>query len=249
MKRLCVFVGLSFIVTSANAAFIESFDEGINGWNFSTVKNNGQVKSYSPDWHAGGGNSGGYITAPIDTHGNRRLYGMEPSDVSVFGDLTGLQLTVDTMLQGLVEGPGDMSSVRFYVGTRSQGEYNYYVSNDAYSWNPNSDIEWTTHQVEMISDNFVLWPNQAARTKSFEEVIASVEDIGLVFTDSIGHFTSNRYLGFTGSHDASLAIDNFGATGLINQNDGAMVPEPSAVVILLLGAVPLMARLKRKSLS
>ncbi len=226
---------IGFAMTTPPAAqggVILNFGSGSSLWETATVNNGGVVKRDSAFYSSTGGNPDGFIYGEVENNGNR-LYGFQPSDASVFGDLTGTTLTVDTKITGLVTGPGDHPTVRFYIGSMTGGS-NYFVSKDAFSWNINSDLNWVTHQVQMLAENFIEWPNQAAHSMNFTDMLSHVDDIGLVFTDTVGNFTNNHMLGFRSRYGATIRIDNFGTIG------GSLVtpiPEPATFLLLLAGLV------------
>jgi len=221
MKRIVLLLAMLGVASVASAAYVETFSSGNAGWLAVTVNDSGGNTYPAATWNSTGGNTGGYITGTVSSAADR-LYGLQPATAS--GDMTGLTLTTDYKIDGTVTGPvGAM--VRFYVGTYTGG-YNYFVTKDAFSWNPNADAAWTTHQVALIAANFQIWPNQNAGTKTFAQVIAAPEDIGLVFADG---FTSNTTLGFTGS--GTIGVDNFGT-----------VPEPLTLSLLGLGGLALLRR-------
>lgn len=223
------------VATSAlGGPYAEQFNSGNAGWQAPTVNNGGGVALPNATFLPTGGHSGGYVSAAL-TQGPDRLFGFQPADAHLFQGLTGLTLTTDYKIAGAVTGPDNMM-VRFYVGTYTSGN-NYFVSNDLFSWNPNTGADWTTHQVDLVAANFLEWPNQASHSKTFDQVIAAPDDIGLLFS---GNFTSNSTLGFTGS--GSIAIDNFGAVGR-----PASVPEPAAIALLATGGVWLLAWRRRSN--
>jgi hypothetical protein len=106
------------------------------------------------------------------------------------------------------------------------------VSNDTFSWDPNEDTTWTTHQIELLEGNFMLWPNQNNGDMTFAEVLSDYNDIGLVFADG---FASNATLGFSSENGATIHIDNF----------GTVVPIPGGV--WLLGSMLGLVVIKRKA--
>jgi hypothetical protein len=153
---------------------------------------------------------------------------LQPASTGLYGDLTGQTMTTDYKIDGTVTGPIGMK-VRFYIGTYI-GASNYFVTNDTFSWDPNFDTSWTTHQVALLAANFIAWPNQSANSMTFDQVVAAPEDIGLVFADG---FTNNATLGFIGS--GMISVDNFG-----------VVPEPSSIIALVGGLGSLLAFRRRK---
>jgi hypothetical protein len=186
-------------------------------------------------WHATGGNGGGYVSATV-TASSDRLYGFQPVDVSGFGNLTGGRLTVDYKIDGSVTG-ASTPMVRFYVGSLASGN-NYFVSKDAYSWDPNAGSAWKTHAINLVSANFIEWPNAAAHNQTFDQVIAGPQDIGLVFTNDAAHFGDNSYLGVAGNCLATVGIDNFGVLAVGDHP----APEPASLTLLAAGATAMLWR-------
>jgi hypothetical protein len=234
LTTICLACG-SFIIANANAAlYVETFSSNNAGWEAARVNDDGSQTYPAATYNNAGGNPGGYISGSLSSD-QPRLYTLDCSyQTSPWGNMTGETLTVDFKIDGTVTGPAG-AMVRFYVGTYTGG-YNYFVTNDTYSWNPNNDTSWTTHQVALLAANFEEWPNQAAHTMTFDQVIAAPQDMGLVFA---GNLTSNTTLGFTGS-GTTLMLDNFGTV--------STVPEPATIGLLGLGSLALFgapARIKR----
>ena len=135
------------VATSAlGGPYAEQFNSGNAGWQAPTVDNGGGVALPNATFLPTGGYSGGYVSAAL-TQGPNRLFGFQPADAHLFQGLTGLTLTTDYKISGAVTGP-DNAMVRFYIGTYTSGN-NYFVSNDLFSWNPNTGADWTTHQVDL----------------------------------------------------------------------------------------------------
>ncbi|MDD4888846.1 MAG: fibronectin type III domain-containing protein [Phycisphaerae bacterium] len=196
---------------------IETFDTNPgSAWLAVTANTAGGSTAPAAGWSAmgGAGDNGGYIFGNISpTTVSNRLYGLQPATTAAWDNLTGTAMTVDTKLvTGAVTGPTP-PAVRFYVGTYTGG-YNYFVTTDAFSWNPNGDVDWTTHVVDLLAGNFLEWPNQAAHSKTFDQVIAHPEDIGVFFTGDSGHFANNAWLGLSGAAGTILGLDNFGLAPL-----------------------------------
>jgi hypothetical protein len=222
--------------TLSHAEFIETFKNSASQWQGFTLNNGGQQKTLDPAYANVAGDHGGVISVSVPKSGNR-LYALQPSDASAYGDLTNRTLTVDFKTTGSITGPST-PFVRLYVGSYSGGN-NYFVTNDIYSWNPNADTDWTTHIVQMISSNFIRWPISDSKSKTFDQVIANPEDIGLVFTGASNTFTRTSTLGFASSRGASISIDNFGTVG----GGGGAVPEP-ATILFVLGTIPFIGKRK-----
>jgi hypothetical protein len=232
---LAAAASLLVTTTALGGPYLEQFTNGSAGWQAPTVNNSGGVAL--PGAQALLDATGSGCIGATLTQGPNRLFGFQPADARLYQDLPGLRMTVDYMILGAVTGP-EAPMVRFYVGTWTGGS-NYFVSNDAFSWNPNAGADWVTHQVELLSANFIEWPNQASHSKTFDQVIAAPDDIGLVFS---GAFTSNSTLGFSGS--GTILIDNFGA---VDNRAATPVPEPAALALLACGGVWLLAWRRRKT--
>jgi hypothetical protein len=220
MKRFFpIWVVLGLLNVAAADLYVETFETD-PGWHGVTIGDRAEVESTPPIWSATGGRPDGHIHVfVIDS--SVRLYGLQPdpAGVGLYGDMTGLTLTIDYRIEGEITNPTD-AMVRFYIGTYTGG-YDYYISNDAFSWNPNEDTSWTTHQVPLTIENFVQWPYDIAGNKTFEEIVAAPEDIGIIF---VGDFTNLASFGLRSSDGAIVYFDNFG-----------LVPVPGAVVLGLIG--------------
>jgi hypothetical protein len=206
----------------ANAYFIETFDSNNSGFNTATISNGGLNPDTSALWTSSGGNPDGHIYAGVDNTANRRYAFAQYPTTAIYGDLNGAYLTTDFKIEGTITSTSPL--VRFYVGSYTGGN-KYYMSNDAFSWDPNNDTSWTAHSIQVLASNFIEWPNQNTGSQTFAQVMADYDDIGLVFADGAANFGNNAYLGFSSSGGATLRVDNFGSSA---------VPLPGAV--LLLGA-------------
>jgi hypothetical protein len=226
---------LVLAATATGNPFVEQFDSGSGDWQAWRVNDSGGMTLNTPTYQMTGGNDGGFISAALTADANR-LYGLQPADTNDFQNLAGY-LTVDSRIAGAVTGPTD-ARVRFYVGTYTGGN-NYFVSADDFAWDPNGDLDWTTHAVALLAANFLAWPNQAVGNRTFEQVIAAPEDIGLVFS---GGFTNNATLGVSGS--GWFMIDNF---GVITPPLGtADLPEPATLAFLGVGLAMVLAGRPRR---
>lgn len=166
---------------------------------------------------------------------------MQPATADAYGDLTGGTLSLDFLLEGSVESRGGSPTVRFYVGANDGGRNDYFVSSDLVSWNPNHDTGWTNHTIALTSSNFIEWPNQAAHSRTFEQVLADADDIGLVFTGGMDSFRSSRKLGFSSRRGATLSVDNFSVV------TSPSVPEPGTCAVMALGGLGFVLRRRRRA--
>jgi hypothetical protein len=223
----------------ANALYIEHFDTNNAGWLADRISGS-TITTPSATYNTTGGDPDGYISGSVNNTATR-LYGFQPaftpSPYTTFGNLTGAYLTTDFKSSGTVS--TSTPEVRFYIGKYVGTTYNYFVTKDAYSWNPNSDTSWTTHNVFMNASNFMSWPNQNAGTITFANMLSQYNDIGLVFNaDSL---FANANLGFSSTGGATLRVDNFGSSP---------VPLPPSVLLLgtgILGLVGLGWRRRKTS--
>ena len=240
--RLSAAISITLLCFSgtASAAFLETFDSNNAGWDTYTIQDNNTQAASAAAWSGSGGNPNGHISMAVDNDATR-AYAFAPTLPTSSVDLTGLTLTTDFKMTGSVTAGNNLLDpvVRFYIGCYACGGQNYYVSNDIMSWDPNSDISWTTHQVALLAANFTAWTGIHAGTRTFEQVVAgAAQDYGLVFTDGIsGHITNSQTLGFASTSGATIAIDNFGAQ---------VVPVPAAVW-LFGSALGLLGWMRRKA--
>jgi len=224
-------IGVAFLLSSGPAgasAYIETFNAGSAGWENGTISfPSGGVSETASSWSSTGGNPGGYIYGGVPaTNTGTAFYGFDgASDVANFGNLTGLVLTTDfkTLGTGLVNTAGPTPFARFFIGSGTT----YYVSDDAFSWNPNNDTSWTTYQVAVNAADFILWPIDSGPL-TFAQVIADPTDIGIIFTGSAANITALGYtgLGINGTTTTTIELDNFGTTA---------VPEPGILLLLAPG--------------
>jgi hypothetical protein len=206
----------------AEASFVEGFDSDNADWLARTINNSDVVADTSATWHSSNGNPGGNISGTVDNSADR-LYALWLDNASsVFGDLTGLTLRTDYKISPTVDGPREDSAVRFFVSIATGG-HDLFLSK--YSWDPNDYTSWTTFQVPMVSSSFDAWPYNA-ENKSFDEVIAAPERIGLAFVNAAGDYSASTEVGFYSSGGATIYVDNFGA-----------VPLPSAILLLASGLI------------
>jgi hypothetical protein len=235
-------VCLGLIAANANATlYVETFSSDNAGW----LSADQSGTTLSADYHSSAGNPGGYISCSL-TSNAPLIFGLEPSDVwggydrnhgrveATWGDMTGDMLTADFKINDtLTAQDGKDPMVRFYLGDSS---CTYYITKDAYSWNPNNDTSWTTHQVALLADNFVC----EAGSDSFGYVVAHSNDIGLQFGPSMGQsYTGVCNLGFAGN-GTTLMLDNFGTVS----DPYSTNPEPATVGLLGLGGLTLLRRKK-----
>ena len=242
VKKLQAVVLIGWILLAgagaARANFVETFTDGPGGWQAWTIDDAGWQQpgpvgfAQSDDWR------GGFISAPVGS-GPDRLYALQPPSAEPFANLPGATLIVDTKTTGLIEaaGEGDTPLVRFFVGSWEDGQLDYFVSTDAASWNPNADVDWTTHEIALIGQNFTRWPHVAAGGKTLEEVLAQPSELGLVFTGGLGSLASNETMGFYSEDGATVSVDAFATVSL-----WLPVPEPATLWMLAFGGLLLAAR-------
>jgi hypothetical protein len=225
-----------FIASNSAKAtlYVETFSNNNACW--LSVKNNGATSAAI--YNGTGGNTGGYISCSL-TSSTPLVFGLEPTAVwggsgpaeTAWLDITGNTLTADFKIAGTVTSPAQ-AMVRFYVGT---SDCTYFITKDAYSWNPNNDTSWTTHQVAALEENFV----REAGSDTFAYAISHLVDIGLQFGPSKGEsYTGVGNLGFAGS-STTLMLDNFGTVP-----EPGTIPEPTTIALLGFGALALLRKRK-----
>jgi hypothetical protein len=233
-----LFLALAAWPRLASGVFIEQFPTDSDGWTASTINNGGAVHTSGASYGSITAGQLGYIEADVGSGGNR-LFSFEPGTVSIFGSLTGLSLTTDYKISGTITGP-DTPTVRFYVGAFSGGRSDYFVSSDAFSWDANSGSNWSTHGMPLLAGNFIEWPDSASHSRTFDQVIAAPEDIGLFFTGASGLFNDQQSLGFKSKDGAKISITNFGTVFTAGN-----VPEPLSLVLCTLSAALLLLKRRR----
>ncbi|MGD0785287.1 MAG: hypothetical protein ABR969_05685 [Sedimentisphaerales bacterium] len=214
MKKLITICSILLIVIAANAnanLYVETFSSDNAGW----LSGDQSFATLPAVYSSAEGNPAGSISCSL-TAGTPLVFGLESTAVvggsgnpeTTWGNLTTSDtLTADFKTDGgtLTAQDGGTPMVRFYLGAGAAYSNTYFVSKDAYSWNPNDDTSWTTHKVALLAENFECMQGSAA----FEDVIANLVDIGLQFGPSMRqHYTGVGALGFAGN--ATLELDNFG---------------------------------------
>jgi len=260
MNLLVTATGLLLLGTGISAfALPYTFDTGNEGWQQSYVGRPSGGSGYDTlfpstpaAWRATNGNPAGNIYQTANET-DQRAYWMGNMSDNALGNLTGMRLQTDIFStnnwQTLANGSyGDDGNVyaRWVIAnnigdTDNDGfdEYNMFISKQSASININLLQGWETHSVLLEEDNFLRWPNYAANTQDFSDVLADYTSIGLYLfsgTDTIsninggtGTWANNQLLhygAFSNNGDEAMwALDNFQAE---------QVPEPAT--LLLFGA-------------
>ncbi len=175
--KILVATIISSLLSSAGAAYIETFDDGTQNWNYGYGRN---WSLGAINWESSGGNDGAYISGAADN-----LYAAWTYDTSIYGDMTGLSMTIDTRVIGSASG-----NAQFYVGRGGS----YYVSNP---WDISIDTVWTTHQMALDSAHFTQWA--PGNSESLAYVLSAPDDIGIFFGGAVS------------SGLGDFQIDNFGS--------------------------------------
>ncbi|MFA5872190.1 MAG: PEP-CTERM sorting domain-containing protein [Parcubacteria group bacterium] len=241
-KGLAAFVAVVMVLMilsvsgMANAYFIETFDGNNALFTTTTINSSGTQTEVSAPWSSTGGNLNGNIYATVNNDSAAKRYAFANYQASnVFGDLNGANLTTSFKTEGVITSSSPL--VRFYVGRYDGTTYNYFVSQDAFSWDPNNDGAWTNHSVFVAAANFLAWPNQNAGNLTFAQVMSTYNDIGLVFADGANNLNNNNYLGFSSLNGATVRVDNFGSA--------SAVPVPGTLLLLSSGLVGIVFWKKR----
>jgi hypothetical protein len=167
----------------ANAGRIESFSSNNASWiygygsDFMSPQNNAT-------WVSMGGNPDGYITGPA-----ANLYAVWTYTTGLYGDMTGLSLTIDTVVTGQVRG-----TAQFYLGRRGT----YFI--DDGTWAIGNDTVWTTHTLVLDSSNFSPWTGVNNNLYTLAQVLESPDDIGIFFGGGLASGTGNVDVDNYGTH-------------------------------------------------
>ena len=202
------FLIFSFIAPLPAAAFDDSFDTGSAGWETLYVRGSTDSGDAS-SWSDAGGNPGGHIYSYFN--GTDNLYAFDSPEFRA-GDLTDLTLKLDFKISGTADSA--TAKARWYIGSQKTDGNNYFVSKDSYSWNPSADTDWTTHTIAVNESNFYRRPNGGSGTKTFAEVAAEGQWVGLFFLDRSSD-------GISSTDGATVYLDNISA-----------VPTPEAILLI-----------------
>lgn len=167
-------LSLVFSIT-AHAAYVETFDADAADWNY------GYGTSFTigtTTWNNTGGNPDGHISGAANN-----LYAIWTYTTVPYGDVTGLTMTIDSMITGDATG-----TAQFYVCKSGS----CYIDG---TFDISSDTSWTTHTTVLNSANFSIWDSA---TLTLAQVLAAPDDIGIFFGGAVA----------TGS--GSVMVDNFG---------------------------------------
>ena len=180
MKKLltiCAVMGLVMLAAPAfGTTYVETFDTDNASWKYGYNENFSTVLDAT--WVSTGGNPDGHISGA-----SQNLWAVWTYVTTPYGDMTGLTMTIDTMITGEAGG-----NAQFYVGRGGV----FYIDG---SWSISSDTTWTTHQSELNSTNFTYWSGSGY---TLAEVLEAPDDIGIWMSGGLGTGTG------------ALKVDNFG---------------------------------------
>ena len=182
LVTLVTIASLLWAASSVQAAYVETFDTGMDSWkygygtDFSSPQNDAA-------WMSTGGNSGAHISGA----GNN-LYAIWTYDTAIYGDLTGLTMTIDTKVTDQEAG-----NAQFYVGRGGT----YFIDG---IWAIGDDTSWTTHTVALDATHFSEWTGLNDHFYTLAEVLEAPDDIGIFFGGTVASGAGN------------VLVDNFGTT-------------------------------------
>ncbi len=178
MKKFLMSLVVLGLVNVATATYVETFNTGSDSWNY------GYGNNFVPGvttYNATGGNPGGCISGA-----SQNLYAVWTYVTASYGDMTGLNLTIDTKVTD-----GETGTAQFYVGRGGT----YFIDG---TWNIGADKSWTTHTVALDSSHFTAWTGVNDNVYTFAQVIQAPTDIGIFFGGGLASGTGN------------VLVDNFG---------------------------------------
>jgi len=175
MRKLLIILFVLGLVNVAAAGYVEKFNSNNANWNYGygTYFNSPQLAA---TW-----NPGGYISGASDN-----LYAVWTYDTAIYGDMTGLTLTIDTKVTDAETG-----NAQFYVGRGGT----YFIDG---LWAIGADTSWTTHTVALDSSHFSSWTGVNNYVYTLAQVLQAPDDIGIFFGGSLAAGAGN------------VLVDNFG---------------------------------------
>jgi hypothetical protein len=180
MRKIAVILIVLSLVNVAGAVYVEKFNTNNASWNYGYGTN-----FISPQLDATyvstGGNPGGFISGA-----SQNLYAVWTYVTVPYGDITGLQLTIDTMVTDAEAG-----TAQFYVGRGGA----YFIDG---TWAIGADTTWTTHTTTLDAAHFTKWTGVDSGAYTFEQVLQAPDDIGIFFGGGLASGTGSLY------------VDNFG---------------------------------------
>jgi hypothetical protein len=162
-----------------------------------------------PGWRESGGvDGGGYVFGTAKDQ-NERHYGLTVDTVALpnllGGRISGYfrTLKVDQSGPGAVkaqEGAGNSTAAattgtaraRWLITSKNNqtGVIWIWVSKDAFAWNPNDDLTWTQHGIDVVWENFAQWQPFVSASyaggsaQQFADSVNNVTRIGVLMSDA-----------------------------------------------------------------
>jgi hypothetical protein len=227
---MVVALGTLILVPGMANAYIEQFNSNSANWGNGFTEDVNIPSTYN----ASGGNPGGYISGDVGNTAPFFWYMfIYDSPYATFGNLTGQYMTTDFKISGSVQ--TENPTVRFYIGAFVNNEYEYFVSKQAYSFNPNLDTVWTTHKVATNDPaKWEPWVGSNTGAVTLAAVLSIYDDIGLAFYSG-----DDGNLGFSSTKGATIRVDNFGSSP---------VPLPGTALLMGSGLLGLgLQRLRKRT--
>lgn len=195
MKVIMCFLVAGLLCTPASA-YIETFSSSNANWNYG-YGTNFVSPQLAATWSSTGGNPDGFISGV-----SQNLYAVWTYDTAVYGDITGLTLTIDTKVTDAESG-----NAQFYVGRGGT----YFIDG---LWAIGADTSWTTHTVALDASHFTSWTGVNDYVYTLAEVLQAPTDIGIFFGGGLATGNGQLYVDNFGTVPEPMTLGLLGLGGL-----------------------------------
>ncbi len=200
------------------------------------------------DWQATGGHIEGHIYQTAQGIDKRAYYLGYNASSNFLGDLHGMMLVTNIWSTDNWRTVSDSDVYARWViakkvGTDQYGNpwYNMFVSKRDASIKINNLNGWETHSIVLEESNFFRWPNYAANTQNFSELLSDYDSFGLYLFS--GSDDLSNYNGGSGTWDNQYYLLHYGAysnngdpaTWALDNFRAEPVPEPSTIMLFVTG--------------